>query len=164
VQGPGRLAGTAKFLIALLDGRLRAFVDTHLSLVDLDDCVDGHVLAAERGRAGERYVLSAPAVTTRGIFALVAELSQRTEAVRLVPAPVAQAAAAAVEAACRATGRRPPVCRQMVGSVLHGHRYDASRAARELGATPRPLRETVRRTAAWAVAEGHVTRPLPGLR
>ena len=52
VQGPGRAGGTARFLLAFLDGRLKLFVNTHVSLVDIQDCSAGHLLAAERGRAG----------------------------------------------------------------------------------------------------------------
>ncbi|MGH2871972.1 MAG: NAD-dependent epimerase/dehydratase family protein, partial [Solirubrobacteraceae bacterium] len=48
VQGPGRASGTGRLLLAFLDGRLRAFVDTHVSMVDIGDCVDGHLLAAQR--------------------------------------------------------------------------------------------------------------------
>jgi dihydroflavonol-4-reductase len=51
----------------------------------------------------------------------------------------------------------------MVRTMLHGHHYDGSRAARELGLVYTPVRETLRRTAEWAVAQGLVTRPLPGL-
>ena len=51
VQGPGRATGTAKMLLAQLDGRLKVFVDTRISVVDIDDCTRGHLLAAERGRA-----------------------------------------------------------------------------------------------------------------
>ena len=63
VQGPGRAGGTGKILIAYLNGRLRAFVDTDISLVDIRDCTEGHLLAAERGRPGERYVLSGATLT-----------------------------------------------------------------------------------------------------
>ena len=51
VQGPGRAGGTGRILIAYLNGKLPAFVDTQLSLVDIADCVEAHVLAAERGDA-----------------------------------------------------------------------------------------------------------------
>jgi dihydroflavonol-4-reductase len=50
-----------------------------------------------------------------------------------------------------------------VRTVLHGHRYDGSRATRELGLTYTPVAETFRRTIEWAVAEGLVTRSLPRL-
>jgi dihydroflavonol-4-reductase len=52
----------------------------------------------------------------------------------------------------------------MVRTVLHGHAYDGSKAARELGLRYTPLAETLRRTAEWAVEQGLVRRSLPGLR
>jgi dihydroflavonol-4-reductase len=70
VQGPGRAGGTARFLLAFLDGRLKLFVDTHVSLVDIKDCTAGHLLAAERGTPGERYILSGVTFTISEAFAL----------------------------------------------------------------------------------------------
>jgi dihydroflavonol-4-reductase len=64
-----------------------------------------------------------------------------------------------VEAAYRLRGWQPPVCREMVRTLLHGHRYDGSRAARELGLRYTPVAETFRRTIEWAVAEGLVQPP-----
>ena len=55
-------------------------------------------------------------------------------------------------------GRQPPVCREMVRTLLHGHRYDGSRAARELGLEYTPVAETFRRTIEWAASEGLVSR------
>jgi dihydroflavonol-4-reductase len=49
----------------------------------------------------------------------------------------------------------------MVRTMLHGHRYDGSRATRELGLHYTPIRETLASTVAWALGEGLVTRPLP---
>ena len=63
VQGPGRAGGTGRFLLAFLDGRLKVFVQTNVSLVDIADCVEGHLLAAERGQAGERYLLNGMTLT-----------------------------------------------------------------------------------------------------
>jgi dihydroflavonol-4-reductase len=73
------------------------------------------------------------------------------------------AMAGAVEGAARLRGRRPPVCREMVRTLLHGHRYDGSRATRELGLVYTPIEESLRRAVEWYVAEGLVTRELPGL-
>ena len=75
VQGPGRAGGTGRILIAYLNGRLRAFVDTTLSLVDIDDCVEAHVLAAERGEPGERYVISGATLSAREALEIVSDLS-----------------------------------------------------------------------------------------
>lgn len=159
VQGPGRASGTGRILIAYLNGRLRAFVDTHISIVDIDDCVDAHLVAAERGQNGERYVISGAAISAREALDIVSDISGVRRDVKILPAPLARAAGAIVEGAFRARGKTPPVCREMVRTLLHGHRYDGSRATRELGLEYTPVADTFRRTIDWAIAEGLVRRP-----
>jgi dihydroflavonol-4-reductase len=159
VQGPGRSSGTGRIMIAYLNGRLRAFVDTYISLVDIADCVEGHLLGAERGAAGERYVLNGATISSPQALEIISELSGVRHRVRLLPAPVARVAGTLVEVAFRARGKTPPVCREMVRTLLHGHRYDGTRAARELGLRYTPVGETLRRTIDWAVREGLVKRP-----
>lgn len=158
VQGPGRATGTGRFLLAFLDGRLKVFVRTHISLVDIADCAQGHLLAAEHGRAGERYLLSGVTLTTDEALALAAEAAGVTVHPRYVPRPLATGGAVLVERAFRLAGRHPPVCRQMVRTLLHGHRYDGSRAERELGLRYTDPRDTLRRTVQWARAEGLLRR------
>jgi dihydroflavonol-4-reductase len=154
VQGPGRAGGTARFLLAFLDGRLKLFVNTHVSLVDIKDCSAGHLLAAERGRPGERYVLNGMTLTIADAFALAAEVAGVARSPRLVPRQTATVAGAVVERAFRLVRRRPPVCREMVRTLIHGHRYDGSRAERELGLRYSDPRDTIRRTVAWAREAG----------
>ena len=154
VQGPGRAGGTGRFLLAFLDGRLKVFVDTHVSMVDIGDCVEGHLLAAERGVAGERYLLSGIRLTITEALSLAAAVAGVKRKPRLVPRAVASTAGTAVEYAYRLRGRQPPVCREMVRTLLHGHRYDGSRAERELGLTYTDPAETIRRTVDWARAQG----------
>jgi dihydroflavonol-4-reductase len=55
------------------------------------------------------------------------------------------------------------MCRARIRTILHGHRYDGSRATRELGLTYTPTADTFSRTIEWAVAEGLITRSLPAL-
>ena len=154
VQGPGRASGTGRILLAFLDGRLRVFVQTYVSMVDIGDCVEGHLLAAERGVAGERYLLNGMTLTISEALALAADVAGVERSPRLVPRALATVAAGAVEGAFRLARRSPPVCREMVRTLLHGHRYDASRAERDLGLRYTPPRDTVRRTVEWARAEG----------
>jgi dihydroflavonol-4-reductase len=161
VQGPGRAGGTGKIMIAYLNGRLRAFVHTNISIVDIRDCVEGHLLAAERGQPGERYVLNGVTLASSEALEIVAAMTGVVERPRFLPPPVASAAATVVESGFRVVRRHPPVCRQMVRTMLHGHRYDGSRAERELGLAYTPVRDTFARTIEWALAEGLVTRPLP---
>jgi dihydroflavonol-4-reductase len=154
VQGPGRSGGTGRFLLAFLDGRLKVFVATNVSLVDIDDCVRGHLLAAAHGATGERYLLCGMTLSIEQALALAADVAGVQRRPRLLPRPVAVAAATVVERSCRLVGRKPPVCREMVRTLLHGHRYDGSRAERELGLRYTDPRETIQRTVDWARAAG----------
>jgi len=79
----------------------------------------------------------------------------------MVPPALARAAAAIAETVAQARGKTSSICRARVRTILHRHRYDGSRATRELGLSYTPVAETFRRTIEWAVAEGLVTRPLP---
>jgi dihydroflavonol-4-reductase len=74
----------------------------------------------------------------------------------MLPPATATVAAAIVERGFRLAGRRPPVCREMVRTLLHGHRYDGSRAERELGLHYTDPRETIRKTVEWARSEGYI--------
>jgi dihydroflavonol-4-reductase len=139
-----------------LNGKLPAFIDTHLSIVDIADCAEAHVLGAERGRAGERYLINGATITARQALDIVSRLGGVRHEPKILPAPVARAAGGVVELAYRARGKKPPLCREMVRTLLHGHRYDGSRATRELGLQYTPVEETFRRTIAWAREEGLV--------
>lgn len=154
VQGPGRVRGTGRMMLAFLDGRLKLFVDTNMSIVDIDDCAEGHLLAAEHGAPGERYILNGMTLSISDALALAAEVAGVHRRPRLVPRGVATAAAAAVERAFRLARRHPPICREMVRTLIHGHLYDGSRAERELGIRYTDPRETVRRTVEWARRTG----------
>jgi dihydroflavonol-4-reductase len=156
VQGPGRAGGTGRILIAYLNGKLKAFVDTRISLVDIDDTIEAHLLAAERGKPGERYLISGATITSLEALDIVGRIVGVRHKVRLLPPPAARALGAAVEAGFRARGKKPPVCREMIRTLLHGHHYDGSYAAQELGLRYTPVEDTLRRTIEWARAEGLV--------
>ena len=72
VQGPGRTSGTARLLLGYLNGRLPAAVNGPLNVIDIADCTEGHLLAEERGVAGERYLLCGASMTLREGLALLA--------------------------------------------------------------------------------------------
>jgi len=161
VQGPGRATGSTKLLLDYANGRLKAVVDSRLSLVDIADCTEGHVLAASRGNPGERYVLSGATLTVREGLALVAGMLGVERPLRFLPPSFALAAAAAAEAIGRARRRNPRVCRELARTLIHGHAYDGSKATRALDLRYTPIEETLRRTVAWWVEQGLVEGPRP---
>ena len=156
VQGPGRVTGTARLLLDYLNGRLKVVVDSTISLIDVADCTEGHVRAETCGKPGERYVLSGATISIRDGIRLLERLTGIERKVRSLPPGLALAAALAVETSARFRRRSPPVCRELVRTALHGHAYDGSRAARELGLRYTPVEETVRRTIDWFRGQGLV--------
>ena len=154
VQGPGRTRGTARWLIRYADGRLRWMVDTRVSLLAVDDCTTAHRLAAEKGVAGQRYLLNGGTLQIRELIDLVAAVTGRRHQVRYLPGAAALGGAALAEATYRLIGRRPPVCREMVRTLLHGHVYDGGRAARDLGFSYTPMADFVRTTLEWYARAG----------
>ncbi len=160
VQGPGRTHGTGAIAIAYLNGKLPAFLDVPVSIVDIDDCVQGHLLAAERGVAGRRYVLNGATIPSTRALEIVGSVAGVEHRVRMIPPALARAAAAASDGVYRLKDGTSPLCSARVRTLLHGHRYDASLSERELGLAYMPVEETFTRIVEWAVAEGLVERPL----
>jgi dihydroflavonol-4-reductase len=153
VQGPGRASGSAKLLLDYLNGRIPAVVDSRISLVDIADCTEGHLLAAERGSPGERYVLSGATLSVRDGLALVASVVGIDRPVRTLPPWLAIGAATVVEALGRVRRSRPSICREVARTLIHGHAYDGSKATRALGLRYTPIEETLRRTVDWWVEQ-----------
>jgi dihydroflavonol-4-reductase len=158
VQGPGRATGSAKLLLDFLNGRIPAVVDSRLSLVDIADCTEGHLLAGSRGMRGERYLLSGATLSVREGLALVASVVGIDRPVRTLPPWLALTAATAVEAFGRARRSRPRICRELARTLIHGHAYDGSKATHALGLRYMPVEETIRRTVTWWVEQRLVPR------
>ncbi|MGZ4150040.1 MAG: hypothetical protein ACXVQJ_08380, partial [Actinomycetota bacterium] len=160
VQGPGRETGTGRLFLRTAAARTAVLFRTWISLVDVEDCAEGHVLAAERGRPGERYVLCGAALPVAEAVGLLRARTGRPEHVVWVPRVVVRALGPVSAAAARLSrGDDPPVCPAAVRTLLHGHRYDGSRAAEELGLRYTPIEVTLEKTLAWA-AERRMLPPV----
>lgn len=157
VIGPGDLKPTGQTLLAVLSGRLPAISTGVLSVVYVGDAGLGHVLAAERGRPGEAYILASAIVSTRELFGLACELA----GVRrpwVVPASAALLFAALCETWARWTNKRPLLTREAVRTVAHGLRVDGSKAARELGLSYTPVRQALEEAIVWYWQQGLLAR------
>ena len=154
VQGPGRAGGTGAIVLDVVRGRRRTLVESTVSIVDIDDCARAHLLAAELGAPGERYLVSGFTTTVTGAIDLAADALGRPLDVRILPMPLVRAGVAVAWAGGRTLGRRPPFCPEMIRVVRHGHRYDGSRATRELGLVYTEPADTIARLLAWFWAEG----------
>lgn len=158
VQGPGRSTGTGKLILDVVNGRLRYLVDSVISLVDIDDCARGHILAAERGEPGRRYILSGATLGVREAVGLAAMASGREIRPRFLPGSLVSGAISLVEPLSGVFGKELPICREMVRVMRFGHAYDGSRAVAELGLEYRPVADTIRRLISWFGSEGLLAR------
>lgn len=156
VQGPGRAGGTGAIVLDVLRGRLPALIESDVSIVDIDDCARGHLLAAESGAPGRRYLLSGFTTSVSEAVARAAAVLERPIDARMVPIWAARAAVRVADTAARLVGRRAPFCPEMIRVVAHGHRYDGSRATRELGLDYTSPDATIRRMVEWFRHEGLV--------
>ena len=86
VQGPGRVTGTARLLLAFLKGRLRWLPGHRATIVDVDDCARGHLAAAERGAKGARYLLAGATVSTADMAIQLGEAADIDVRIRTLPA------------------------------------------------------------------------------
>jgi len=161
VQGPGRASGTARWLISYANGRLRWFIRTRASLVDIADCTEAHVLAAGRGVSGRRYVISSPARPIGELVEIVARVTGRSYPVHYLPSAPAVAAGSVIGSAFGILGRRPPVCREMLRTLAFGHAYDGAAAARDLGFSYTPVETSVKRAMHWYSEHGYLQSPPP---
>jgi dihydroflavonol-4-reductase len=154
VQGPGRVGGSARLFIYALRGRRPFLVDIPLSVVDIADCTTAHMLAATRGAAGRRYLVSGATLTVAEAVALLGEVSGVDIEPRYVPRSIAAALGRPLAAIAGLLPGDTPLCREMVRTLLHGHRYDGSRIERELGLRYTPLADTLARTVDWYRDQG----------
>lgn len=153
VQGPGRDTGTGRILLHAARGSLRFAVDTSFSLVDITDCARGHLLAAERGEPGERYLLSGATLSTRQALEILEGVVGPLRPPRFLPdwsLTIAGGVGSLLPLPI-------PVCAESVRVARHGHRLDGSRATRELGLEYTPIGSTIARTVDWFRTTGRLS-------
>jgi len=147
---------TGRIVLDFLAGRMPAFVDTGLNLVDVEDTAQGHLLAAEQGRAGERYILGRENLTLREILERVASISS-VKAPRLrIPYAVAYVAGLASTGWANVTGREPRAPLDAVKMARKKMFVSSEKAQRELGWKPRPVDNALQRAVEWFRANGYV--------
>lgn len=148
-EGDIKPTPTGKIVQDFLNGGMPAYVDTGLNLVDVRDVARGHWLAASRGRVGERYLLGAENLTFRAILQELADISGRRAPRIRLPYSVAWTAGAACQAWSRLSGRPPAVPIEGVRMARYRMFADCSKARRELGFNPGPVRPALERAVEW---------------
>ena len=147
---------TGRILVEAATGRMPAYVDTGLNLVHVDDVAEGHLLALDRGRVGERYILGGQDATLAEMLGVIAALSNRKPPrVNLPRAPLYPLAYAA-EAVASITGKEPFVTVDALRMSEHHMFFSSAKAERELGYRARPYREAISDALGWFRQAGYV--------
>ena len=160
--GDHRLTPPTRMLLDFLNGAIPAYFEFTMNLADVGDIARGHVLAAERGRIGERYVLGGTNAKLSRVLGLLHELTGLPMPAARIPYAVAIAYAAAAEFLADHVTRRPPrACTTGVRLAASGGPVTSAKAGRELGYVETPLRTALARAIDWLVAENRVSRRPP---
>lgn len=146
---------TGKIIVDFLRDKLPAFVDTGLNLVDARDTALGHLLAAERGRAGERYILGCENLTLEQILARIAGIAGKPAPKMKVPYALAYAAGVATTAWANLTGKEPIAPLEGVRMARKKMFVSYDKAARDLGFAPGSVDTALERAVKWFRANGY---------
>jgi len=142
---------TGRMIRDAATGRMPAYVETGLNIVHVDDVAEGHALALERGRVGERYILGGEDFTLGALFAAVAQAAgRRPPRVKLLLAPL-YPVALVCEALAR-FGIEPVVTRETLAMARKTMFFSSAKAREELGYAPRPALRAIEDAVAWFAA------------
>jgi dihydroflavonol-4-reductase len=147
---------TGAFVLRALHRQVTACAAGGFSVIDVDDVALGHLLAEERGRTGERYILANHNVTFRAFYDLVAEVAGVPRPLLEVPRWLLPRVAWVQERWADHVSRRAPVVTPKAARYAGDtHFFDNTKARRELGLPVTPLRESIDKSVRWFREHGY---------
>jgi len=148
---------TGKMIVDFLNGKMPAYVDTGLTIVDVDDVANGHILAMEKGKVGERYILGGENLSLKQVLDLLSEVSGRPEVRARIPWVVALAWAYVDTGLARLNPKYIPAATPAAVRVsVKKEFFSSARAIRDLGYSFIPARDALRKAVEWYRANGYV--------
>jgi dihydroflavonol-4-reductase len=148
---------TGKIIVDFLNGKLPGYVDTGLNFVGVEECAAGHLLVADKGKSGERYLLGAENLTLKQVLDLLAKITGLRAPSMKISHGLALTAAYANTIFSRLTFREPQIPIEGVKIAQHKMFVDSSRAQRELGFRPGSVAAALERAVRWYEANGYVS-------
>jgi dihydroflavonol-4-reductase len=148
---------TGKMIVDFLRGKMFAYLATGLNLVHVRDVARGHLLAAERGRAGDKYILGNRNCALVEIFQMLSRITGLPAPRLRVPYALAWLGAAATEGWARLVGKAPEVPLTAVRMAAKRMFFNPEKAIRELGLPQSPVEDALREAVEWFLARGLVS-------
>ena len=156
VQGPGRVSGTAKLLISTLNKKYPPLIKNNISIVDIDDCTDGHYQALVNGEANQRYVLNSFQTTSEELLSKLKSLSEWSGRPMYLPKSVLKIIAPLGDLYMLVSSSSPLICSESARVLTHGHIYDGSKAGDKLNLSYINLEMFMKKTINWLIDESYV--------
>jgi dihydroflavonol-4-reductase len=147
---------TGRIILDFLKGKMPAYVDTGLNVAPVEDIAAGHLLAAEKGRVGERYILGGRNMTLKQILEALSAITGRPAPRVRLPHAVALAAGYANQWFSRLAGREPQIPVEGVKMSRHRMFVESDKAARELGYQPTSVEAALGRAVSWYEQHGYL--------
>lgn len=147
---------TGQIIVEAASGHMPAYVDTGLNLVHVDDVADGHLLALEQGKPGERFILGGDNLTLKQILVQIGEVTGKPAPRIQVPHKVVMPIAAMAEMWGRISNREPFVTLDGVRLARKKMFFSSERAKRRLGYRPRPASEAIVDAIDWFDRHGYL--------
>jgi dihydroflavonol-4-reductase len=147
---------TGKIIVDFLNGNMPGYVATGLNFVGVEECAAGHLLVAEKGKVGQRYLLGGENLTLKQMLDMLARITGLRAPKLKIPHPVALSAAYASTIFSRLIGREPGIPIEGVKIAQHMMFVDCARAQKELGFKPGPVAAALDRAVRWYEANGYV--------
>ena len=156
VQGPGRVSGTAKLLISTLNKTYPPLIRNNISIVDIDDCTDGHYQALLNGKDNQRYVLNSFQTTSEELLSKLKSLSEWSGRPIYIPKLGLKIIAPLGDLYKSVSSSTPLICSESAKVLTHGHIYDGSKAGDNLNLSYIDLETFMKKTINWLIDESYV--------
>jgi len=149
---------TGKIILDFLNGKMPGYVETGLNFVGVEECAAGHLLLAEKGKVGERYLLGGENLTLKAMLDMLAKITGLRAPSLKIPHGLALGVAYANTVFSRLLGREPGIPIEGVKIARHMMFVDCSRAQRELGFKAGPVAAALERAVRWYEANGYIAK------
>lgn len=147
---------TGKIIVDFLNGKMPGYVQTGLNFVAVEDAAEGHLMIADRGKIGERYLFGAENLTLKQLLDELAEITGLPQIRLRIPHALALGVAYAETAFSRLIGREPLIPPEGVKIAQHMMFVDCAKAQRELSFAPGPVKAALERAVRWYEKNGYI--------
>ena len=147
---------TGQIIVNFLNKKMPVYIDAGMNVIDVEDVSRGHILAAQKGRVGERYILGNENVSIKDYFELLGEVSGIEPPRRIIPCSLALAMGYCNQLVSIITKKPPLLCPSMIRTGSKYGYFNVSKAVNELGLPQTPVRTALEKAVNWFRENGYV--------